>query len=64
MLEQVVHFRAMAESMARAQFESAVGQVVSQGLTAMFGETLDLVVELGTAVIFLPPASLCATRAA
>lgn len=46
-LEQVVVLLQAMQEVWKQRFEAAVGQVVSRGLTAVFGEQLDLLVELG-----------------
>lgn len=46
-LEQVVALLAALQETWRVQFEAAVGRLVSQGLTGVFGEQLEMVVEMG-----------------
>ena len=46
-LEQVVALLAALQETWRSQFQDAVGRLVSQGLTGVFGEQLDMVVEMG-----------------
>lgn len=46
-LEQVVALLAALQETWRNNFQDAVGRLVSQGLTGVFGEELDLVVEMG-----------------
>ena len=46
-LEQVVALLAALQETWRSQFQDAVGRLVSQGLTGVFGEQLEMVVEMG-----------------
>jgi len=54
-LDEVVSLLQAMQSVWTKRFEEAVGKVVSRGLNAVFGEALDLVVEMG-AVGDLPTA--------
>jgi hypothetical protein len=47
LLNHVVALLAAAQEMWRGGFQAAVGQVVSPGLTGVFGEELELLVEMG-----------------
>lgn len=47
-LEHVVALLAAMQDVWAERFQAAVGKVVSQGLTGVFGEPLELVVEMGT----------------
>lgn len=46
-LEHVVSLLSAMQEVWRERFQAGVGEVVSRGLTAAFGEPLDLVVEMG-----------------
>lgn len=46
-LDQVVALLAALQETWRSQFQAAVGRLVSQGLTGVFGEELEMVVEMG-----------------
>ena len=47
LLEHVVSLLSAMQELWRERFQAGVGEVVSRGLTAAFGEPLDLVVEMG-----------------
>src|SRR3972149_9723213 len=47
LLEHVVSLLSAMQELWRERFQAGVGEVVSRGLTAAFGEPLDLLVEVG-----------------
>lgn len=46
-LDNVVALLAAMQEVWRGRFQGAVGEVVSQGLAGVFGEALDLIIEMG-----------------